>query len=150
MCFQSARRCSGNFHMCQVMGNDAGCSLYREQSLDAECCTYFRCRVLHLLQMQSVAFTYLLEGGSNRKYLTCFMQEPFTEHSSENIWHFALAWSAGTLIKAWDQVLMTLQFPNSLYWAFLASFCGQNWGPSCGERHASLWLFPYFISPHGG
>lgn len=62
MCFQSARRCSGNFHMCQVLGEDAGCSLYREQSLDAECCPYFRCRGLHRLnrKVDRIANTWLV------------------------------------------------------------------------------------------
>lgn len=83
--------------------------------------------------MQSVALTLdaegctdLPEGGSHSKYLACFMQGLFTEPCLENSWYFALTWSPGTLIKAWDQVLLPLQFPISRYWASPASFCGQN------------------------
>lgn len=104
--------------------------------------------------MQSVALTLdaegctdLPEGGSHSKYLACFMQGLFTEPCLENSWYFALTWSPGTLIKAWDQVLLPLQFPISRYWASPASFCGQSWGPKCGERMIPFG-FPHVSSAH--
>lgn len=131
MCFQSARRCSGNFRKCQVMGEDAGCWFCREQSLGA---------VLPL-------FT---RGRLQRKCLPCFCRC----HSQSTVqgifgilpWPGVQTFLLQAGIRSW---WLVSSHPHCTGLPqFLSAVKTQ--APGCGERHASFWPLSCYISPHCG